>query len=211
VINWTDVAPALVNLISSLSLDDPPQKFQANWAHKSQKMVVPEVGMDLLLRVTSVVGVGEDETRKKTVTITPTEGDPYPEVFETVVGHRKFVLEVRVESQVHEEEKNRWAMSMLDRIRTRMRRTHSVEALQRVNVALLKIGASNDVTFKADKRKINAAVMDMTFYAAFCDEDPVAIGWFEKIKLTARIRGVDDELLDSPPNFTDELIQLDSE
>ncbi len=202
-IDWSKISPKLVELITSLSLDDPPPEFKAQWAHKTRDYLTPSVAAELVLRVVSVQGVGSDETRHKEVTITPDVGDPYIELHEQIVGHRKFVLEVRVESQIHSEEENRWCWSICERIRTRLRRGRSNAALRAINVSLLSIGAATDTSFSFEKRKINVALMPITFYAAFCDTDTVSVNWFERVLLTSQIKNVDNTLLSSPPNFTD--------
>jgi hypothetical protein len=199
VINWTDVAPALVTLFSDLALDNAATPaFKAQWADKQREFIHPAVGKSLILRVSSIAGVGGDERRYENITITPEDADPYTMVRETIVGHRRFVVEVRVESHDHTENESRWCWSMTERIRTRLRRQRSLDALQAVNVAMLDIGPATDVSLTYDKRRVNAAVLDVSFYAAFSDADPVPLNWFARVLLTSDV----DES-GEPPNVTD--------
>lgn len=203
-INWSEVAPVLVTLFSNLALDESASpEFLAQWSEGKREFVHPDVGKSLTLKVTSVVGIGDDEPRYENITVTPDEGDPYTMLQETLVGHRRFVLQVKVESHEHAPDETRWCWSMIERIRTRLLRTSSQQALQAVNVALIDTGAATDASFTFDKRRWNAAVMDVTLYAAFSDTDTVEMNWIERVELTSQISDPADNLLPTPPNVAD--------
>jgi hypothetical protein len=195
VVDWSTVAPALRALFSSLALNAPvTPEFLARWTDKSAELVHPEVGKELTLKVTSVVGIGEDERRYVEVD---------DDVQESIVGHRRFVIQVRVDSFDHSEDESRWCWSMIERIRTRLRRRSSIDALLAVNVALVEVGSAIDASLTFDKRRVNAALMDVTMAAAFTDTDPVPVGWIEHVEFTTEFRiAAGEPPLPEPPNFS---------
>lgn len=199
-IGWSTVAPGLKALFSDMALAEAVSpEFLAQWAEGAKETTHPEVGMDLTLKITSVVGDGLDELRYTY------EDDVQSE---TVVGHRRFTLQCRVESHFHGEAdaETGWCWTMTERLRTSIRRSRNRETLDSLNVALVDIGPAVDASFSFDKRRANAAVCDFFFYTAVSDVDPVPIGWIERIDLTSLIKGVDGDTLPSPPNITNELI-----
>jgi hypothetical protein len=202
VIRWSQVAPVLIEVFSGIALEVPVEPaFPAQWAEGSKKFVHPQIAAELTLKVTSVIGEPGDERRYEEITVTPTSGAPYTMLQESVVGMRRFVLQVRVESFAHTPDADRWCWSMVERIRTSLKFTRIQQRFQEVNVAVLDAdGTTADATYTFDKRRVNAAVLDVTFYAAFCLSDSVPMNWIEHVELQRRIKGVGDALLPTPPN-----------
>lgn len=198
-IAWSTVAPALRTLLSNLALAaSVTPAFEAQWTHKKAEYRHPEVQKALLVRVTRVAG---DETYRQYV---ETEVDDVPVVTEHLVGQREFTLEVRVESHEHTEDgASGWAWSMLERVRTGLMFQRSIDALLAVNVGLVRLGDARDVSFTFDKRRINAAMFEATFNAAFDLADSVSADWFETALLTSQFQDTAGITLPSPPNVTD--------
>lgn len=205
---WSTINPVLISLLTDIAVDqvqtlDPPDiarepLWSAEWDGRKKTFVHPKIKQSLFLEVTSCVGVGEDETRY--------EFDDDPDVNALAVtqtGNRRFVLQVR--SEVFENTDSLWCMETLERIRTRLYRPSSIEALLDVEVALIRIEKSVKVPAQQDQRALSAGVMDIVFAAAVNDVDPVPVGWIERIQLTSDFKD-GAESLESPPNVTDDWI-----
>lgn len=202
-INWSEVAPAIRTLISGLATTAPvTPSFEGRWADRKAEFIHTEVQRSLILRIARV---REFQTTRvyRDIVVTPDVGDPYGALQEVIVGMREFVVEVRVEAFEHTEQADRWSWSMLERIRTGLQFQRAADALLAVNVGLVSLGDSRDVSFTFDKRRINAAMFEVTMNGAFCHADTVTTDWFEHVVLTSKIRNPADELLPSPPNVTD--------
>lgn len=201
-IDWATVSPALKRLFSSLALDESPAaSFCAEWFDGKRSHINTEVRKELTLRVTNVASAGEDERRYTQETV---DGDVV--LTESMVGLRKFTLQVRVDSYDHDPDCDNWCWSMTERIRTRLRRSSSVATLEAACLSLLDVGPSIDASFVFDQHAVNAALFDCTFYAAFTDSDPVPQGWIEYAVLTSQITDVDASTVPSPPNYTGESV-----
>lgn len=192
-IAWDVVAPTLRTLFSSLALAtsaDPA--FLAQWADKSAEFRHPDVQRSLTLRVTRVSDV--DGARQYVATETD-------ELEEHIVGMREFTLEVRVDSHEHAEDQGSWAWSMLERIRTGLYFQRAIDTLLAVNVGLVRLTDARDISYKFDKRRINAAMFEATFNASYDLVDlSAAADWFETVLLTTAVRNPVDTILPTPPN-----------
>lgn len=197
-IQWSTVAPALRSLFGSIALaNSVTPEFRAQWQDRKQEFRHPEVQRALILRVTRTRDV-----------LTERKFELSGEEFsEQIYGIREFVLEVRVESFEHAEtEGERWAWSMIERLRSALYFERALSALASVGVGLIEVGDSQDVSFKFDKRIVNAALFEARFNAAFCLSDSVPANYFETLIISSQIQGVDGITLDEPPNFTDLVI-----
>lgn len=202
-IDWSTVAPAIRSLLSELALSAAvTPSFEGRWTDRKAEFMHPEVQQELVLRVVRVDDV-HAHRRYETVTVTPEEGEPYEELRERIEGMREFVLEVRVEAHEHSEEAASWSWSMLERIRTGMCFQRAIDRLLAVNVGIVRVAPSRDISFTFDKRRVNAAMFEVTMNGAFSHADPVPVGWFERVAITSHIRNQGDELLPSPPNVTE--------
>ncbi len=201
-IAWSTVAPALRSLLSDLALAAPvTPDFEAQWSEKASEYRHPEVQKALLLRVTRVAG---DETYRQYVATTV---DDETILVEHLVGQREFTIEVRVESHEHDEAGTYgWAWSMLERVRTSLMFQRAIDALLAVDVGIVRLSDSRDVSFTFDKRRINAALFEATFNAAFDLSDAVPANWFEHAALTSRFQDAAGVTLSSPPNITDVVV-----
>lgn len=203
---WSQICPVLIDVFTrcalqpgeaerAMSLDKP---WSAAWEERADNngFVDPEIGHTLSVKITSCVGVGNDELRYQF-----DEDDD--DLYEEVVGQRRFVVNVQSESE--EQSDDLWALAVLERIRTRIQRTSSTTRLSAVDVALVEVGPSRDITGTADKRRVSRASMDVTFLASVSEMDPEPVGWIEHVLLTTEF-SEGGELLPSPPNVINEAI-----
>lgn len=195
---WDEINPALVSLFTSLAVDQPAPTppaqtpdWQAAWGERRREFVHPGQRQELLLKVTSCVSVGEDESRTD-------YDDEAEDVFETITGNRRFVLQVQ--ARVLEHEDDLWAMQTLERLRTRLQWRSSLDALLAVNVALVEVRQAIKASATYDKRVWSIANMDVVLASSVNDANPIPVGWIEHVNLEAKIRGVDGEVLATPPN-----------
>jgi hypothetical protein len=204
VIAWNVVAPALRTLFSDLALATAANPaFLALWRDGNAEFTHPDVQRTLTLRVTRISDV--DGARQYV-----TNDDD--ELEEHIVGMREFTLEVRVRSHEHAEDQAAWAWSMLERIRTGLYFTRAINALLAVNVGIVRIGDSRDVSYRYDKRRINAAMFEVTFNAGFDLQDvSAAANWFDTVLLTTAIKRPDGTLLPTPPNLDEFEISVSEE
>ncbi len=202
---WSAVAPALKSLFSDIALAaavDP--SFQAQWFEAQREFRHPEVQQALTLRVTRVADV---HTERRFDYDPDSEGDPPAPTFtETVFGMREFNLEVRVESHDHSEASDSWSWSMLERLRSALFFDRAIRALLDVGVGIVRLSDSRDVSFTFDKRRVNAAMFEATFNAAFSLSDSVPANWFERVVLTSEFQDIAGVTLPSPPNITNVVV-----
>lgn len=203
-IAWNVVAPALRTLFSDLALATAASpSFLALWRDGNAEFTHPEVQRTLTLRVTRIADI--DGSRQYVT-------NDAEELEEHIVGMREFTLEVRVDSHEHAEDQAAWAWSMLERIRTGLYFTRAINALLAVNVGLVRVGDSRDISYRYDKRRINAAMFEVTLNAGFDLQDvSAAANWFDTVLLTTEFKRPDDTLLPTPPNVFELEITNDSE
>lgn len=199
-IGWSTVAPALKTLLSELALAAAvTPAFQAQWFDGTREFRHPDVQQELTLRVTRVADVQTERRYDYDAGDTETPAT----LTETLFGMREFTLEVRVESHDHRQDLSSWAWSMLERVRSGLLFQRSIDALLAVEVGLVRLGDSRDVSFKFDKRTVHAAMFEATFNAAFEHSDSVNPAWFERALLTSNVMDPAGVALGSPPNVTD--------
>jgi hypothetical protein len=194
-IDWGTASPALVKLFTRLAFDVTPVRFEAQWQARTQKYTNSEAKTDLILMVRSIQDIGEDETEQVTV---------QNDVRQAQSGNRRVILEVRVES--YKANDTHWCWATIERIRTRLRRPSSHQALEAINWALVDTGPSVALPMNVRGAEWSAATMDVTFGTRFLDVDMSAFDWIERIELTSHISGVDGIELPQPPNYTSKLI-----
>ena len=205
-VNWSEICPVLKQVFTTLAtdqLESPSPEWRAEWHDRHCDYNHPEQELALYLRVTSCVGIGEDETRYDEVV----EDDAVVDVTERQCGLRRFVLNVQAE--LTETEDGKSAINTLERIRTRLRRTSILGELLDVDVALVEVGSVQNISLTFDSRAWSVASMDVTFCAAVNDSDPVPTGWIERIVISSDVDGAstqltDEELPDSPPAEDDD-------
>lgn len=195
-IDWSTVAPALKTLFSDIALATAVNpSFLAQWHGASQEHVHPEVQAELTLRVTRVA---EFQTERRYLSEVVDDVETFSE---QLFGMREFTLEVRVASHDHTESQSKWAWGMIERLRTSLLFQRAIDALLAVDVGLVSVSDSLDVSYKFDKRIVSAAMFEATFNAAFTLTDSVSADWFETVLLSSAMRNPGDVLLPTPPNL----------
>jgi hypothetical protein len=210
-VNWSEINPVLVTLFTSLAVDQPPAPeppWSAEWRDRRANAVHPHATLKqlLYLKVTSVVGIGQDETRYEFVPVTSSAPADLPylgQLRATQCGWRRFTLQVQ--SHVVEHQDVQWCMQTLERLRTGLRRRSSLDALSAVGVSLVRIEQAVDVSRKFDGRVHSIGNMDVIFGAVVNDRDPAPAGWIERIELTSHFQDGGAEL-PVPPNVVARLI-----
>ena len=199
--SWTDVNPELVRIFGELALRDEGSRQPGNWKPewRDRAVVATAVsgqlkGVKLYLKVTSCIGIGTDEIRYEQET-------PTSYLQETIYGLRRVTL--RLECHSGEASDEQWPLSILERIRSRLRRRRTIGALLALNVGIISIGAANDISSRKDQHIQSRAVMDLLLTMVSDDRDPVPTGWIASVVITSHLEDVDGIELPIPPNYTD--------
>jgi len=201
-IPWRDVNPWLVRILSALALpsssDPQGPKWAAEWKDRPLAATPdrgPMKGVTLTMKITTVIGIGSDDD------VRYEQDSPTSGLRETSYGLRRVTLRLEVNSS--EVDDSQWALSILERIRTRLRRRRVIRSLLDLNVGIISILAAIDISAKASQRVQSRAVMDLLLTMVSSDEDPVTVGWIAGVEITSKLQDVDGQLLPTPPNYTD--------
>lgn len=200
---WSEIRPGLVELFTELA--QSPKGYQApqwkaEWRDSGDRKATPVTGpikgVTLTLRITTIAGVGDDDARLE---------DAGDDLQESIYGLRKVTLNLQCEA-AHIDD-SQWALSLLERIRTRMSRTRVVERLLDLNVGVIEILPARDVSAKSRQHTLSKANMDLLLTMVASDSDPVTTGVITEVWITTvELKDVaDDEdgnpvLLTSPPD-----------
>lgn len=200
--DWATICPALISLFSRLALPDgvdPPDGWAAEWKERRDHFIQPDVAFAVRLKVTSCVAASEDERVYAMAAVDPDNEDAGEDLFETVVGDRRFTLQVQVETVDHEDEL--FAMTVTERIRTGLSRSSTNAALLEVNTRIDEVRPAIKATRTLDKRRVSIANMDVIFVSRVNNTDPIPVGWIEFVNVESRFNSGDpDSPLPSPPN-----------
>ncbi len=199
---WSEILPVLVTTFTQLANADDggpiPPGFEAEWAERRRKAISPEARFGLYLKITSSSEVGEDQVSYELQKIDPEDPESEEDIFEVITGLRKFTLNVRVESTEHSDDL--WALEVLERIRTRFKRTSAQAALLDLNVSISEMRPAIKASRTIDKRVWSIGSMDIVFLVQITDRDPVPIGWIEHVNVESRIKNAEGDVIQSPPN-----------
>lgn len=212
--DWSTVAPGLVSIFSALALPDPtvPQvpAWVVEWRDRSRKATPtggPLKGVTLTLKITSVIGIGDDDRRVEYIApaVPPDLPTPYDdELQETIYGLRRVTL--NLQANMSEVSDGSWAVGLLESIRTRLRRRSVIDALLDLNVGIVRILAAQDISTRAQQHMQSRASMDVLLTMVASDMDPVPTGWVQSVEITSLLEDVDGTTLPVPPNYTNEII-----
>lgn len=197
---WTEARPGLVSLFTDLARSDEGSVQPGNWRPEWQDEPVTATAVDgqlkgvkLYLKITSCVGIGTDDTRY-------TQATPTSDLQETIFGLRRVTL--RLETHVSRTSDSQWALSILEQIRTRLARRKVIATLNALNIGIISIGATNDISAKKDQHVQSRAVMDLTLTMVATDSDPIPTGWIQSVVIVSQIQDTSGVLLPTPPNYT---------
>lgn len=198
--DWATINPALIALFTAIAVDqeepEADDAWSAEWKDRRREYIHPVFEQSLYLKVTTVAGMGEANIRYR-------YDEAENTLYEQACMQRRFTLQLQ--SVVTENEDALLAIQTLERVATRLQWQTSIDALRAVEVSVLDILPARDVSYTRDKRMLSVAVMDVILAASSVDENPIPIGWIERILLTTQFSR-EGTLLPSPPNVEDELI-----
>jgi hypothetical protein len=157
--NWEPIRDALLEAIQVTSGVEP--KFTA-WVDEPAGAAF-RAFPNIDLAISSVHGFGDDEIRIDRTVDPPVE---------RISGPRQFTLTVKVEGEsVHTHD----AMTVMGRIRARLRRTSVLDALTVAGVAIASFEDEQIVSYKANGQPYVAVVLDILCNAAendISEEEP---------------------------------------
>jgi hypothetical protein len=182
---WEELNPALLDLFTRLGAREEPRIGPgsgtelvgptAEHAERPRRMVSPRAKQTLTLAVTSVQGL--DAARVLTFdaeTETQTE---------RVEANNRVVFRLTCDSL--ENTDAGWAWGTLERIRSRLRWTRSIQALLALNASLVGCGKAFPVANKIESRQGNRVVMDVTLLVHVTEIDPQAGEWIESVEISS--------------------------
>ena len=194
-IGWSDINPVLLDVFRDAAIDRTKAsgKFQAEWRDQPAKFIDPDQRLALRLRVTSVSGIGQDDTR--------TEQDDDGNLIETQTGQRKFTLQVQAITP--EQTDSGWALNAVERARTRVRSRRVVDRLLELEVDVIDCGPSFPQPFKDGGRIFSSATMDVFFGCTASEDDPVPVGWIQYLVITSQLADLDGTQLPATLQMVD--------
>lgn len=200
-IDWATWQPAMRALITELANGTGPDITSA-WSEEKQPFTDPATGVKLELRVNRISGLGRDERRL-------TFNEDTNTLTEEIHGQRTMSLDVRFISQ--EATNDLWAFTFSERVRTRLRRDASIEALLAVNTAIIDIGDTVNLSDANDGHIETIAAFELRLGLGFQDNNPFPVGegWIDAITYDSKVQDVDGVELPVPPNVTGHLVPSD--
>ncbi len=203
-ISWKQIRPALIDVFTKIApdLDLSADKFEATWREGQRGAIHDKQLCAVMLKVTSVVGIGEDETRRDFVpedSQDPADQEYLGMLREVQTGQRKFNLQVEV--HVPAQTDDFWAFAVTERIRTRIRRPSIIRQLSAVEVAFIRMTEAVKTSYTDSGRVVSAAVLNVTFGTVANDIDTTAGGWIEFVELTGHLQDTSGVELPAPPNW----------
>jgi hypothetical protein len=188
---WSEIRPALIELFTELAQSPrgvQAPEWNAEWQdgqRKAAPVTGPLVGVTLTMRITTVAGIGGgDESRFE---------EAADALQETLFGLRKVTLNLQCEaSQISDAQ---WALSVLERIRTRMSRTRVIDRLLDMNVGVIEMLAARDISSRARQHTLSRASLDILLTLVASDEDPVTTGVIASVVIEGTVKDA-DQILD---------------
>ena len=192
---WNTLAPVLRDTITSLALNAPDAKFKARYRDTKEALVSPTVKLAVVLTIPTS---REVETHERLVLVDDA-------LTSTIHGIREFTLNVQARS--YELDFNRWAMVVLERIRSRIHKRSVRDTLLAANVVCYQTGAIRELEQKQDGRALSVANLDLFMRAGFEDTPEAGLDWIETIELTSHVTSEGGIEYERPAgNFTNEII-----
>lgn len=196
-IDWTNVAPAIRDVFTTLASGDvtSPASFAADWWGRKQGMRHPS-GAELTLRITRIDNDGIRDERRA-VDVDDGEGGIIRNV--KLFGTRAIAIEAKVER--HNNTDQLWAWSMTERLRTGLQRPDIEETLAEAGVVFVDTETATPMSVQIGGREISAAVIVALFRVGLYDPTGVPTNWIERVRLSTEIRNASGDLVGS--NVTD--------
>jgi len=161
VLDWQTVRPALVTLFEGLT-----DGAQVVWARDREPYVDPVGQAIVVLRVSNERDHGVDDRRYNDLNVAA----PDPTLEEVIAGHRRVVVEARVES--FDADDDRFAYNLSTAMRTRIKFSRNLAALRAIEFALAKVEQTQDIGgVVIDDRELSVAITEFVFNAAHATAD----------------------------------------
>jgi hypothetical protein len=157
--------------------------FEAQWLNRARVATSDVYRADLFLAITSSVGIGPDERRHETVFDSSDPPRPIG-IRETVCGPRRLVLRVEAHSLVDTDTDS--AAHMIERVRERLERSSSIEALQTLQLSVTRIGPAFDTTYSDAGRKVPRQTCDITMLGVANDVNPELLPYVDGLQVTGK-------------------------
>lgn len=160
--------------------------FEAEWKERARKAINPLYNFALYIQITSCVGVGGDDlsyAEQDTGIAAGEAASNVTDVFETLSGLRRFVLQVQAHSLENTDALD--GHTIIERIRTRLDGSGPRAMLLDANIDFTDVGASRDMTMTKDGKRWSVVSCDFTFTAAINETDPIPVGWIEQVIMTS--------------------------
>jgi hypothetical protein len=190
--------PGLQTLFKRLSLDLPAgaeMSLPLPVEHKDRPrtLMSDQLKRTLAMRVLSVKGFGPDEERQSYDASTN-------KLATMVTGQRKIRLQLECDSADNSD--TGWAWATIERIRTRLHRTSSHEALRALDASLFAVGQGIEANFRQGGRIYNRVLLEVSLGAVVNDIEIDQTGWIQYVVLTSHVNDADGTELPVPPNVT---------
>lgn len=199
--SWATVQEAVRDWVAgALELEDftggrgtPVPRVE--WENRSSAQRYQRGGPWVDLRISNVVGKGQDETRYEFLdNADPTLARNVP----TYGGYRLFTVTVKIGSD-SQEPVDSAVSTLAGKLRTRLRRRDILAVLQAANAALVTIGPTIDVDYvDHDGRMMSYAITDIRLATTEQDTDSDSDGdWVESAAGEGTLTDIDDTELDA--------------
>lgn len=179
-IDFSTIEPALKALFALLSSDVPSSRLPVRLEED------PEEALSDVLRAEITIGrgkfrtLGTDERRASYDEDTDDMGD-------TIVSLRQGSFRIKCTSLEQGSPESAW--HVLERIRTRLSRRSSGEALRAVGLAMIETSETLDLSRTIDKRQGSIAAFDLFVRTLVNEADPNRYPYIETIELGTKLDG----------------------
>lgn len=161
-IDWLTIKPELLDLIGDLA------ELQSVWLDKRRPYIDPKEQATVFLHVRQTESIGIDDRRYEVLPGPPVI--PAPALEETAVGHRRVLLEIRVESFRHDDD--RFAFFAAEKIRSALSFRSSLDRLRGINVAIIRKDRTLDLSnVIQDDRVTSVAILELVLAVGICVAD----------------------------------------
>jgi hypothetical protein len=196
VIAWEVLNPGLQALFKRLAFDLPGgaadgQALTVEHKDRPRAIMSDQLKRTLAMRVLSVTGFGPDEERQSYDSATN-------KLATMVTGQRRIRLQLECDSADNSD--TGWAWATIERIRTRLHRTTSHNALQALESSLFSVGQAIEANFKQGGRIYNRVLLEVNLGAVVNDIELDQTNWIQYVVLTSHVNDADGVELPAPPN-----------
>lgn len=200
---WEQIIPEVLSVFSAVgirqkyapggSFNNPLfnhrfPEWKAAWKDRREgsNFINPGHGAQLLIKLTSIVTLGWDETVYAMLDTGAAVGEPETgaqDVFQTLSGNRKFTIQAQF--WVTQESDLLSGMLLMERLKTRMDASYARSRLLAVNVDFTDVTNSRDMTTEVDGIQWSVVSADFTFSAVILETEPNEVGYIERVIMSS--------------------------